>query len=90
MGYHTPPTKSYEQYGSDSDMPSRKNMAEVFRWYVPDEAQAQQPLVCPLMAKDLSGLPPALILTAEKDLLRDEGEAYAARLLDAGCDTNLH
>ncbi|BDA48554.1 Carboxylesterase NlhH [Coccomyxa sp. Obi] len=87
MGYHTPPTKSYEQYGRDSDMPSRKNMVELFRLYVPDEAQAQQPLVCPLMADNLSGLPPALILTAEKDLLRDEGEAYGAKLLDAGVDT---
>jgi acetyl esterase len=52
--------------------------------WVPDTSRWSDPRVSPLHARDLSGLPPALIVTAEHDVLRDEGEAYAARLTEAG------
>lgn len=52
--------------------------------YLPDEAAALDPRASPLLAEDLSGLPPTYIATAGFDPLRDEGEAYGQRLGEAG------
>ncbi|HWE66782.1 MAG TPA: alpha/beta hydrolase [Acidimicrobiales bacterium] len=52
--------------------------------YVRDEADRRHPYVSPLLAEDLSGLPPAFILTAEFDPVRDDGERYLERLHQAG------
>lgn len=64
------------------------------RWYWdqyvgPDGHAAADPYASPLRAKDLSGLPAARVLSAEYDPLRDESEAYARRLAEAGVDATL-
>lgn len=52
--------------------------------WVPDPSRRGDPEVSPVFAADLGGLPPAVVVTAEHDPLRDEGDAYAARLAAAG------
>ena len=56
--------------------------------YLPPGVDRRQPWVSPLKAT-LAGLPPAAVLTAECDPLRDQGEAYASRLRDAGVTADL-
>lgn len=63
------------------------------RWYweqyLGETGDGSHPYASPLCAEDLSGLPPAHIVTAEFDPLRDEGEAYGARLREAGGDVEV-
>jgi acetyl esterase len=59
-------------------------MAWFWNHYSPDASRRSEPDASPIRAADLSGLPPAVILTAEHDVLRDEGEEYAERLRAAG------
>lgn len=58
--------------------------------YLSDERARREAYASPLCAPDLRGLPPARVLTAEFDPLRDSGEAYARRLYEAGVPTTIH
>jgi acetyl esterase len=81
-------TTSYQLFGTGYLL-TRDDM-EWFRGrYLPRDVQRFDPRVSPLLEPDLAGLPPALILTAGKDVLRDEAEAYASRLKDSGVVVSL-
>ena len=68
---------------------STEDMRWFWRHYLSREEQGREPSASPLLAKSLADLPPALVVTAGCDPLRDEGEAYAVRLRDAGVAVTL-
>ncbi len=76
-------TASHRECGQGY-MLTTEAMKQNWSLYLRDEADGRHPYASPLQADDLSGLPPALVITAEFDPLRDEGEAYALRMQEAG------
>ncbi len=79
-------TPSYLTNGSGFGL-TRSGMRWFWDNYAPDPKLRNEPYASPLRAKDLRGLPPAHVVTAECDVLREEGKAYATRLREAGVRT---
>lgn len=80
--YHSPGTPSYAENAEGYGL-SRAGMAWFWHHYLADPKDAMHPHASPLRAASLAGLPPALVYSAEYDVLRDEAELYAKRLADA-------
>jgi acetyl esterase/lipase len=64
-----------------------EDMRWSWRQYAPEERRRPDPLAAPAQASSLRGLPPAIVVTAGFDILRDEGQSYAERLAEAGVPT---
>jgi acetyl esterase/lipase len=79
---HMTPTASYDEFGEGHFL-TRRDIAYFLRAYAGD-ADRDDPRLSPARAHDLHGLPPATVVTAECDPLRDEGAAYADALTAAG------
>lgn len=78
------------------DLPADANMIKVadtcaasYRGYLPNAADRAHPYASPLQSSRLKNLPPALILSAEEDPLRDEAELYGAKLISCGIPTTV-
>lgn len=83
-------TDSYKDF-ADGPFLTAKNMAWFWDSYLPERGKRQEITASPLRASldDLAGLPPAFVIVDENDVLRDEGEAYARRLIEAGVPTTV-
>jgi acetyl esterase len=81
-------TASYLEF-AEGNLLTRNDMQWFWNHYCPDVSERAHPDASPLHATDLSASAPALILTAGRDPLRDEGEAYGRRLQEAGVPTEV-
>jgi acetyl esterase len=81
--YYQPGTPSYAENANGYGL-TRDTMIWFWNHYLADPSQAADPYASPLRAHDLGNLPPALVVTAEYDPLRDEGEYYADKMRAAG------
>jgi acetyl esterase len=78
---------SQKQFAEDGYILSRADMEWFWGHYLASTADRTNPYACPAYIKTFSGLPPAMVITAEYDPLRDEGEAYAVRLREESVST---
>jgi acetyl esterase len=85
---HSFATASYSENAEGFGL-SREVMAWYWDQYLDRPEDGRSPLASPLRAESFAGLPPALVITAGYDVLRDEGLAYAERLRNAGVPVEL-
>lgn len=88
VDWHTPASKSLTAFAEGHYL-TRGDVQWFWQQYLGSDDDARNPYAVPLGAPDLSGLPPALVITAEFDPLRDGGERYAQRLAEAGAKVQL-
>jgi acetyl esterase len=81
-------TPSQREFTQDGYILSRADMDWFYGHYL-NAGDKTNPYACPALAKSLAGLPPAFVITAEVDPLRDEGEAYAEALRKAGVKVKM-
>jgi acetyl esterase len=86
--YYWPGTPSMTE-NADGYGLTRAGMIWFWNHYLADPSDGASPHASPLRSRDLGGLPPAMVITAEYDPLRDEGEYYADRLRQAGVPTEM-
>ncbi|QBD76912.1 alpha/beta hydrolase [Ktedonosporobacter rubrisoli] len=88
LDYYQPASSSYTAYAEGYFL-SGKDMPWYYQQYLPSGFDGKDARVAPVLASDLRGLPPALIITAEYDPTRDGAELYAMRLKEAGVEVSL-
>src|SRR5262249_17648826 len=86
--HYSVPKPSYRERGEGFGL-TDATMRWFWGHYLADESHGTNPYASPLRAENLRGLPPAYIITAEYDVLRDEGELYADRLAQSGVAVKL-
>ncbi len=81
-------TKSWSNFGMDYNL-TRENFEKFISLYIPKSEDRKNEYASPLLSENFKGLPNTLIITAEFDPLRDEGEAYGSKLKDANVDVTF-
>ncbi len=81
-------SKSWSYFANHFNV-SNEDMEKYISLYVPRKEDRKNPYVSPLLAKEFNKLPDTLVITAEIDPLRDEGEAYANKLKEAGIQVDI-
>ena len=78
--------ESYRRYAAGYGL-TATGMQAMWKLYLGNESHAGEPYAVPLQSESLSGLPPALVMTAKYDVLFDEGQRYASQLAEDGVAT---
>jgi acetyl esterase len=86
--HHTPPTSSSLACATGYYL-TRADVVWFWKQYLRDDADTRNPYALPQQAQSLAGMPPALVISAQYDPLRDEGEQYARRMQDDGVAVTL-
>lgn len=81
-------TKSWSDFSNDFNI-SKEEMEKYISLYVPQKEDRKNPYVSPLLSNEFKQLPDTLVITAEIDPLRDEGEAYSNKLKNSGIKTQV-